>query len=184
LANEKEHKTVFSIVRFGNVLGSTGSVVPLFREQIADGGPLLVTDPDVTRYFMLIPEAAQLVIQAGAMAEGSEVFVLDMGEPIKILQLAETMIELGGMSQKNVANPAGDIEIQFTGLRNGEKLYEELQIGKDVTQTSHPRIMRSKEFYLSRQKLYKEILTLQNEIETAKSSQAIKRVMALARLDS
>jgi FlaA1/EpsC-like NDP-sugar epimerase len=148
LAAQSNHNTIFSMVRFGNVLGSTGSVVPLFREQIAKGGPITVTHPDVTRYFMLIPEAAQLVIQAGAMAEGGEVYVLDMGEPIKILDLAETMVELAGLSVKSSSNPDGDIEIVFSGLKPGEKLFEELQIGNDITSTAHPRVMKSREFML------------------------------------
>jgi FlaA1/EpsC-like NDP-sugar epimerase len=153
LAAEKNHDTIFSMVRFGNVLGSTGSVVPLFREQIAAGGPVTVTHPDVTRYFMLIPEAAQLVMQAGAMAEGGEVFVLDMGEPIKIVQLAETMIELAGLTRKTEDNSEGDIEVVFSGLKDGEKLYEELQIGNDISTTIHPRIMKSRELMLELGKL-------------------------------
>ena len=153
LAAEKNHKTILSMVRFGNVLGSTGSVVPLFQDQIAKGGPVFVTDPEVTRYFMLISEAAQLVIQAGLMAEGGEVFVLEMGESVKILRLAETMIELAGLSRRSAENPDGDITIEFTGLRDGEKLYEELLIGPDVSTTSHARIMKSREFFLARQEL-------------------------------
>lgn len=149
LAAEQTHRTILSIVRFGNVLGSTGSVVPLFQEQIAKGGPVLVTDPEVTRYFMLISEAAQLVIQAGAMAEGGEVFVLEMGESVKILRLAETMIELAGLSLRSAGNLDGDISIVFTGLKDGEKLYEELLIGPEVATTGHPRIMKSREFFLS-----------------------------------
>ncbi len=160
LAAEKSHKTVFSMVRFGNVLGSTGSVVPLFREQIARGGPVQVTHPDITRYFMLIPEAAQLVIQAGAMAEGGEVYVLDMGEPIKIMQLAETMIELAGLTIKSPKNPDGDIEIAISGLKDGEKLYEELQIGNDVSPTGHDRIMKSREIMLPLGKLEAELKKL------------------------
>ena len=137
--------TVFTMVRFGNVLGSSGSVVPLFREQIRRGGPVTVTDPEVIRYFMTIPEAAQLVIQAGSMARGGEVFVLDMGEPVRIYDLACTMIRLMGLSLKDVDNPHGDIEICFTGLRPGEKLYEELLIGEDCRRTDHPGIMRALE---------------------------------------
>ena len=146
-------QTIFAMVRFGNVLGSTGSVVPLFREQIAAGGPVNVTHPDVTRFFMLIPEAAQLVIQAAAMAEGGEVFVLDMGESVKIMQLARSMIELAGLTVKNEENPDGDIAIRITGLKDGEKLYEELQIGTDIQPTHHPRITRSREFSLPLQEL-------------------------------
>ncbi|MGZ8188514.1 MAG: polysaccharide biosynthesis protein [Methylosarcina sp.] len=139
------HRTRFTMVRFGNVLGSSGSVVPLFREQIARGGPVTVTDARIIRYFMTIPEAAQLVIQAGAMGNGGDVFVLDMGDPIRILDLAKRMIHLSGLEIKDETHPAGEIEIIFTGLRPGEKLYEELLIGDNVSETSHPRIMRAEE---------------------------------------
>lgn len=137
--------TTFSMVRFGNVLGSSGSVVPLFRKQIQAGGPLTVTHPDIIRYFMTIPEAAQLVIQAGAMARGGEVFVLDMGEPVKILDLAKRMIHLSGLRVRDESTPEGDIAIQFTGLRPGEKLYEELLIGDAPQQTHHARIFMAHE---------------------------------------
>lgn len=137
--------TRFSMVRFGNVLGSSGSVIPLFRQQIAQGGPITVTHPEVTRYFMTIPEAAQLVLQAGAMAEGGDVFVLDMGEPIHILELAQRMVKLAGLTLRDAAHPSGDIEIAFTGLRPGEKLYEELLIGDNPLPTQHPRILRAQE---------------------------------------
>ncbi len=145
LQNTLPSSTRFTMVRFGNVLGSSGSVVPLFREQIARGGPVTVTDARIIRYFMTIPEAAQLVIQAGALAEGGDVFVLDMGEPIRILDLAKRMIHLSGLQIKDESHPAGEIEISFTGLRPGEKLYEELLIGDNVTDTHHPRIMRAEE---------------------------------------
>ncbi|MGZ8158881.1 MAG: polysaccharide biosynthesis protein [Methylobacter sp.] len=138
-------KTRFTMVRFGNVLGSSGSVVPLFKEQIARGGPVTVTDERIIRYFMTIPEAAQLVIQAGAMGMGGDVFVLDMGEPIRIVDLAKRMIHLSGLEIKDSEHPDGDIEISFTGLRSGEKLYEELLIGDDVSKTDHSRIMRAQE---------------------------------------
>ena len=141
-------KTRFSMVRFGNVLGSSGSVVPLFRKQIKQGGPVTVTHEDITRYFMTIPEAAQLVIQAGTMAKGGEVFVLDMGEPVKIIELARTMIELSGLSVRDEANPDGDIVVEVTGLRDGEKLYEELLIGDNPEQTGHSRIMKANEDFL------------------------------------
>ena len=141
-------KTCFSMVRFGNVLGSSGSVVPLFRRQIKDGGPITLTDERITRYFMTIPEAAQLVIQAGAMASGGDVFVLDMGEPVKIIDLAKRMVELSGLGLKDEVNPNGDIEIQVTGLRPGEKLYEELLIGDNPLPTSHARIMKAHEDFL------------------------------------
>ena len=142
-------KTRFSMVRFGNVLGSSGSVVPLFRKQIAVGGPLTVTHREITRYFMTIPEAAQLVIQAGGMAEGGEVFVLNMGEPVRIVDLARRMIELSGLTVKNDERSPGDIAIEITGLRPGEKLFEELLIGNDPTPTLHPEIMKAHDQYPS-----------------------------------
>lgn len=148
LASEKS-STCFSMVRFGNVLGSSGSVVPLFRQQISRGGPVTVTHPEITRYFMTIPEAAQLVIQAGAMAKGGEVFVLDMGEPVKIIDLARRMIRLSGYRPRTEAEPDGDIEIVFAGLRPGEKLYEELLIGDNPAPTDHERIMMANEKFLS-----------------------------------
>ena len=141
-------KTRFSMVRFGNVLGSSGSVVPLFRKQIAKGGPITLTDERMTRYFMTIPEAAQLVIQAAAMATGGDVFVLDMGQPVKILDLAKRMVELSGLTVMDLGNPMGDIEIQVTGLRPGEKLYEELLIGDNPLPTSHSRIMKAHDEFL------------------------------------
>ncbi len=141
-------KTKFSMVRFGNVLGSSGSVVPKFRQQIRDGGPITLTHLEITRYFMTIPEAAQLVIQAGAMAHGGDVFVLDMGESVKIADLARRMVELSGMTVKDDQNPEGEIAIEVTGLRPGEKLYEELLIGDNPERTSHERIMKAHEDYL------------------------------------
>ncbi|OYQ23098.1 hypothetical protein B7L09_08370 [Pseudomonas mandelii] len=143
------NKTRFTMVRFGNVLGSSGSVIPLFHKQIKSGGPLTVTHPKITRYFMTIPEAAQLVIQAGSMGQGGDVFVLDMGEPVKIVELAEKMIHLSGLSVRSEKNLHGDISIQFTGLRPGEKLYEELLIGDNVSATPHPMIMTANEDYLA-----------------------------------
>ncbi|MPT17390.1 MAG: polysaccharide biosynthesis protein [Pseudomonas sp.] len=139
------NKTRFNMVRFGNVLGSSGSVIPRFHEQIRRGGPVTVTHPNITRYFMTIPEAAQLVIQAGAMGQGGDVFVLDMGQPVKILDLAEKMIHLSGLSVRSERSPHGDIAIEFTGLRPGEKLCEELLIGDNVSETEHPMIMRANE---------------------------------------
>jgi FlaA1/EpsC-like NDP-sugar epimerase len=141
-------KTTFSMVRFGNVLGSSGSVVPLFREQIKNGGPITLTHADITRYFMTIPEAGQLVIQAGAMGQGGDVFVLDMGQPVKIIDLARRMVELSGLTVRDDLNPSGDIELVVTGLRPGEKLYEELLIGDNPKPTQHPRIMKAHEQYL------------------------------------
>jgi FlaA1/EpsC-like NDP-sugar epimerase len=160
---ENANGTRFAMVRFGNVLESSGSVVPLFREQIRRGGPVTVTHPEIIRYFMTIPEAAQLVIQAGGMAHGGEVFVLDMGEPVKIRDLAARMIKLMGLTVKDGDNPNGDIEISFTGLRPAEKLYEELLIGENVAGTEHPRIMRAREDYLSRD----EINPLLDELQLA-----------------
>ena len=141
-------RTCFSMVRFGNVLGSSGSVVPLFREQIKNGGPITLTHADITRYFMTIPEAAQLVIQAGAMGSGGDVFVLDMGQPVRIHDLASRIVELSGLTLKNEDNPHGDIEIAVTGLRPGEKLFEELLIGDNPKPTQHPRIMKAHETFL------------------------------------
>ena len=141
--------TRFCMVRFGNVLESSGSVVPLFREQIRRGGPVTVTHPEIIRYFMTIPEAAQLVLQAGSMAEGGDVFVLDMGQPVRIADVARRMIHLSGLTVRDESNPDGDIEIRFTGLRPGEKLYEELLIGDNVTATGHPMILRAREESLS-----------------------------------
>ncbi|KAF7961599.1 capsular biosynthesis protein [Cupriavidus sp. UYMU48A] len=150
-------RTVFSMVRFGNVLGSSGSVVPLFRRQIREGGPITITHPDVIRFFMLIPEAAQLVIQAGAMAKGGEVFVLDMGKPIRIIDLARTMIEMSGLVEKTRKNPAGEIEIKVVGLRPGEKLFEELLIGGEVTPSGHERILCSNEPFLEEADLHNKL---------------------------
>ena len=164
LANEENSGTCFSMVRFGNVLGSSGSVVPLFREQIKAGGPVTLTHAEVTRYFMTIPEAAQLVIQAGAMAKGGEVFVLDMGQPVKIYDLAKRMVELSGLSVKNPETGAGDIEIVVTGLRPGEKLYEELLIGENPTSTPHPRIMMAREDFLPWEALQAELALLQQAL--------------------
>jgi FlaA1/EpsC-like NDP-sugar epimerase len=159
-ASGQQQATRFSIVRFGNVLGSSGSVVPLFRKQIKDGGPITLTHADITRYFMTIPEAAQLVIQAGAMAKGGDVFVLDMGEPVRIIDLARRMIELSGLSVLDSANPEGDIAIEVTSLRPGEKLYEELLIGANPMPTTHPRIMRAQEEFLPWPQLSEEMRLL------------------------
>ena len=143
--NAGNNSTCFSMVRFGNVLGSSGSVVPLFRQQLEGGGPITVTHKEVTRYFMTIPEATQLVLQAGAMGQGGDVFVLDMGEPVKIMDLAQRMVQLSGLTVKDAAYPEGDIEISVVGLRPGEKLYEELLIGDNPEPTEHPRIMKANE---------------------------------------
>lgn len=168
--------TRFTMVRFGNVLGSSGSVIPVFREQIKRGGPVTVTHPNITRYFMTIPEAAQLVIQAGAMGEGGDVFVLDMGEPVKIAEMAEKMVHLSGLSVRNAANPGGDIEIRFSGLRPGEKLYEELLIGENVTATEHPMIMRANEECLPWTELKPVLQTLLHAAEQ-EDVVAIRRIL-------
>ncbi len=148
LAAEPGNTTCFSIVRFGNVLGSSGSVVPLFRKQIKSGGPVTITHPDITRYFMTIPEAAQLVIQAGALASSGDLFLLEMGEPVKIVDLAHKMIELSGLTLRTSKNPEGDIEISYTGLRPGEKLYEELLIGNHSVPSANPRIFKTREHFI------------------------------------
>jgi len=157
---QRQSKTVFSMVRFGNVLGSSGSVVPLFRDQIRDGGPITVTHPDIIRYFMTIPEASQLVLQAGSMGRGGEVFVLDMGEPVKIADLARKMIHLMGLEERTAEAPEGDIEIVYSGLRPGEKLYEELLIGDNPQGTAHPRIMMAREASLPWSEVEEALLKL------------------------
>ena len=171
--------TCFSMVRFGNVLGSSGSVVPVFRQQIAEGGPITLTHPDITRYFMTIPEAAQLVIQAGGMAKGGEVFLLEMGEAVRIKDLAQQMIRLSGLSERTPENPEGDIEIVCTGLRPGEKLYEELLISDGgETETDHPLIYKAQEAFMSLpqvEALFAEICALAEERDT----QGLKRLLML-----
>ena len=162
----RQSSTRFCMVRFGNVLGSSGSVVPLFREQIRRGGPITVTHKDIIRYFMTIPEAAQLVIQAGAMGEGGDVFVLDMGEPVKIADLARRMIHLMGLEVKDDIHPNGDIEIHYTGLRPGEKLYEELLIGGEELPTEHPRIMKANETALNWQQMQQLLQSMQLACDT------------------
>ncbi len=176
---DKKSETIFSMVRFGNVLGSSGSVVPLFREQIKSGGPVTVTHPDVIRYFMTISEAATLVIQAGAMAFGGEVFLLDMGEPVKIYDLAARMIELSGLSLKTTANPEGDMEIIFTGLRPGEKLFEELLIGSSDEATAHPRIRQSKEEFLRWSHLEAQLRTLASQLSEGNTKLVMEQVCLL-----
>jgi len=159
-------RTTFSMVRFGNVLGSSGSVVPLFNRQIQSGGPITITHPEIIRYFMLIPEAAQLVIQAGAMATGGEVFVLDMGEPVRIADLARSMIRLSGLTEKTADSPNGDIEIKAVGLRPGEKLFEELLIGDDIVPSGHPRIMSARERHVDPMLLDKMLQSLRQACDS------------------
>ena len=172
-------KTVFSMVRFGNVLGSSGSVVPLFKKQIQAGGPITITHPDIIRYFMLIPEAAQLVIQAGAMAKGGEVFVLDMGEPVRIADLARSIIHLSGVSEKTQDNPEGDIEIKFVGLRPGEKLFEELLIGDDVVPSGHPRILCARERHIEPVLLDKMIESLRSACDANQPEAMLRQIRNL-----
>lgn len=171
--------TVFNMVRFGNVLGSSGSVVPLFKRQIKIGGPITVTHPDIIRYFMTIPEAVQLVIQAGNMAQGGEVFVLDMGDPVKIVDLARKMIYLSGLTLKDAENPGGDIEIKYTGLRPGEKLYEELLIGNSPDKTEHERIMKANEKFIPMDKLKPKLLLLHDFIRNNEVAPALELLKEL-----
>ena len=173
----KPNNTCFCMVRFGNVLGSSGSVVPLFRSQLRSGGPLTVTHSAVTRYFMTIPEAAQLVLQAGAMGDGGDVFVLDMGKPVKIVDLARRMIQLSGLTVKDEAHASGDIEIKVVGLRPGEKLYEELLIGDNPETTEHARIMKAHEQFLSWEELLPYLLTLRTAAK-AGNGEVINDVLA------
>ena len=167
-----DSKTKMIMVRFGNVIGSSGSAIPLFQQQIKDGGPVTVTHPEVLRFFMSIPEAAELVIQAGAMGTGGDVFVLDMGEPVKVLDLAKKLVRLSGFELKDKENPNGEIEIIFTGLRPGEKLYEELLIGDNVSKTIHKKILRAQEDYLTKDKL-------ENYLELIKEEELKNNVVGL-----
>ena len=174
--DDVRNKTRITMVRFGNVIGSSGSAIPLFQQQIKEGGPVTVTHSEVIRYFMSIPEAAELVIQAGAMGKGGDVFVLDMGEPIKIYDLAKRLIRLSGMELKNEDNPEGDIEIIFTGLRPGEKLYEELLIGDNVSTTEHKRILRAEEDFLTAEEL-EQHLNLLRKAEKEGDVVALKEIL-------
>lgn len=176
---QRQKTTRFTMVRFGNVLGSSGSVVPLFRKQIKAGGSVTVTHPDIIRYFMTIPEAAELVIQAGSMGLGGDVFVLDMGSPVKIVDLARRMIHLSGLEIKSDENPNGDIAIEYTGLRPGEKLYEELLVGNNVTGTEHPRIMRAQEQYLFWERMNELLEELDNSC-IIYSCEGVKNILLTA----
>jgi FlaA1/EpsC-like NDP-sugar epimerase len=178
--DEIEPGTRFSMVRFGNVLGSSGSVLPLFREQVAAGGPVTLTHADITRYFMTIPEAAQLVLHAGAMAVGGDVFVLDLGDPVRIVDLARSVIELSGRTVRDAEHPDGDIEIRVDGLRPGEKLHEELLIGGETAATHHQRIMRSHERYLpwaELEPLLSELLLILTANDAAGARQTLQRIV-------
>ena len=168
--------TKFTMVRFGNVLNSSGSVIPLFKSQIKNGGPVTVTDKSITRYFMMISEAVELVIQAGAMGEGGDVFVLDMGKPVKINLLAKKMIQLSGLKLKNESNPDGDIEIKYTGLRPGEKLFEELLIGEDTVETENPLIMRAREDMLPWKELKPILENLKKTVESG-NNEKIRKIL-------
>ena len=179
LAEHIQGQTIFSMVRFGNVLGSSGSVVPKFREQIKNGGPITLTHPEITRYFMTIPEAAQLVLQAGAMSRGGDLFVLDMGEPVKIIDLAKRMIELSGLTLKDTDNEDGDIEIEITGLRPGEKLFEELLIGDNPQSTIHPRILTANETFLPWNVFEDKLNTLQSALDSNDVSQVRSLLLEL-----
>lgn len=176
---QRQRATRFSMVRFGNVLGSSGSVVPLFKKQIMQGGPITLTHPEITRYFMTIPEAAQLVLQAGAMATGGDVFVLDMGEPVKIIDLAYRMVHLCGLEVKSEATPDGTIEIHHVGLRPGEKLYEELLIGDNVTRTNHPLILRAQEAALDWAELQPLLQQLEQACRTLHYEEARRLLLTL-----
>ena len=173
--------TTFCMVRFGNVLGSSGSVIPLFKKQILDGGPVTVTDKNIIRYFMTVTEAVELTIQAGAMGTGGDVFVLDMGKPVKIKELAEKLIRLSGLKVKDEISPEGDIEIKYTGLRAGEKLYEELLIGDNVSETENPLIMRAKEDmynWVDLKLMLDNLLTTNNNSEQLKSREILKQLVS------
>ncbi|UZW58096.1 polysaccharide biosynthesis protein (plasmid) [Sphingobium sp. JS3065] len=176
---QEQKNTLFTMVRFGNVLGSSGSVVPLFKAQIASGGPVTITHREVTRYFMTIPEASQLVIQAGGMALGGEVFVLDMGQPVRIVDLAETMVRLSGLSVRDEVTPGGDIEIVEVGLRPGEKLYEELLIGDNPAPTAHSRIMQAREAVHPWEKLADELTSLEGFLSRGDVNKSVQMLRYL-----
>ena len=177
--SEKQNDTKFTMVRFGNVLDSSGSVIPLFKKQIKEGGPVTVTDKRITRYFMTISEAVELVIQAGAMGKGGDVFVLDMGKPVSIDVMAKKMIRLSGLEVKDESHPDGDIEIKYTGLRPGEKLYEELLIGGNISDTNNPLIMRAKEDMVSWDEIKPILDSLKEEVKNCDNEKIRKLLIEL-----
>jgi FlaA1/EpsC-like NDP-sugar epimerase len=177
--SKNQSDTKFTMVRFGNVLDSSGSVIPLFKQQIKDGGPLTVTDKDIVRYFMTISEAVELVIQAGAMGKGGDVFVLDMNKPVRIDDLARKMIRLSGLEVKDDFHPDGDIEIKYTGLRPGEKLYEELLVGNNTSVTDNRLIMRAEEDMLSWDDLKPLLVSLKKETQDCKQEKIRKLLIQL-----
>jgi FlaA1/EpsC-like NDP-sugar epimerase len=177
--SEYNQTTIFSMVRFGHVLDSSGSVVPLFRSQINRGGPITLTHKDVTRYFMTIPEAAQLVIQSASMAKGGDIFILDMGEPVLIKELAIRMINFSGLTLRNEIHPEGDIEIEITGLRPGEKLFEELLIGRAPHPTQHPKIMMANEDFIRWDLLEAHLLEICQKYSNYSDSDVKKIIMKL-----
>jgi FlaA1/EpsC-like NDP-sugar epimerase len=179
---QSQKTTKISMVRFGNVLGSSGSVVPRFRQQIESGGPITLTHAEITRYFMTIPEATQLVMQAAAMGGNGEVFLLDMGEPVKIIELAKRMVELSGLKVKE-ANNHGDIEIKITGLRPGEKLYEELLIGDQPIATDHPEIFMGMEHFITEQVLTKYVEELIDACKEGNSNKAFMLIYSLIQIN-
>ena len=167
------------MVRFGNVLESSGSVIPIFKEQISKGGPITITHPEINRYFMTIEEASQLVIQAAKLSKGGDLFVLDMGKPIKIVDLAKQMVALSGLTIKDQKNPKGDLEIIFTGLRPGEKLYEELLIDAECLETSHPLIFRAMEKFIEPRDLWEKLNKLETEVNEYKLKSSMKLLSEL-----
>ena len=172
--NSNNTRIKYSIVRFGNVLGSSGSVVPLFKKQIKEGGPITLTHPEITRYFMTITEAAQLVIQSSSLSTGGDLFLLDMGKPVRIINLAKDMIRLSGLTLKDDNNKDGDIEIVISGLRPGEKVYEELLIDGKSTPTKHPLIFRAKENYMSPSSLWPQLTRLRTAISSQNNIESIR----------
>jgi FlaA1/EpsC-like NDP-sugar epimerase len=174
ITSNEERLTKYIVVRFGNVLDSSGSVVPLFKQQIKNGGPITITHPDVTRYFMTIPEAVVLVIQAGVMGSGGDIFVLDMGKPMKIFDLADKLTKLSGLRLVDKKNNDGEIEVSYIGLRTGEKMHEQLMIGDKVIKTDHPRIIKTDETYVKWYQLVDKIQNIQNAVKENNEDLALK----------